>query len=190
MAQLGFYINTEYCTQCKACVVACKDKNDLEVDVNYRRVYEFSEGDYVTRGETIIPNVQTFFVSMACNHCEEPTCIKACPTKAMHKRKEDGVVVVDDKKCIGCKYCMWNCPYGAPQYNKDQGKMTKCDTCIDLREQGEQPACVGSCPMRALDFGPIDELKEKYGNISDIKSLPDSSITKPNIIFGIHKNAK
>ncbi|WP_026073535.1 DMSO/selenate family reductase complex B subunit [Robertmurraya massiliosenegalensis] len=190
MVQLGFYINNEYCTGCKACVVACKDKNDLEVGVNYRRVYEQSEGDYVERDEAFIQNVQSFFTSISCNHCENPKCVENCPTGAMHKREEDGVVLVDHEKCIGCKYCMWNCPYGAPQYNEVIGKMTKCNFCIDLIEVGENPACVGSCPMRALDYGPIEELREKYGDVNNIKGLPDSSITNPSIVIGAHRNAK
>ncbi|MGG0715994.1 DMSO/selenate family reductase complex B subunit [Robertmurraya massiliosenegalensis] len=190
MVQLGFYINNEYCTGCKACVVACKDKNDLEVGVNYRRVYEHSEGDYVERDEAFIQNVQSFFTSISCNHCENPKCVENCPTGAMHKREEDGVVLVDHEKCIGCKYCMWNCPYGAPQYNEVIGKMTKCNFCIDLIEVGENPVCVGSCPMRALDYGPIEELREKYGDVSNIKGLPDASITNPSIVIGAHRNAK
>lgn len=190
MAQLGFYINNDYCTGCKACVVACKDKNDNEVGVNFRRVYEHSEGDYVERDHAVIQNIQTFFTSISCNHCKNPKCVEGCPTGAMYKREEDGVVLVDHDKCVGCKYCVWNCPYGAPQYNEMLGKMTKCDFCIDLISAGENPACVGSCPMRAIEYGPIEELRAKYGNVSDIKGLPNSSITKPNLIITAHRNAK
>ncbi|MEH7352260.1 DMSO/selenate family reductase complex B subunit [Neobacillus drentensis] len=190
MVQLGFFINNEYCNGCKACVIACKDKNDLEVGVNFRRVYENSEGDYVERDEAFIQNIQTFFTSISCNHCENPACVKGCPTGAMHKREEDGVVLVDQNKCVGCKYCIWNCPYGGPQYNEKIGKMTKCDFCIDLIDKGENPACVGACPMRALDYGPIDELRKKYGNVRDIKGLPSSSITEPNIVINANKYAK
>lgn len=190
MTQLGFYINNKYCTNCTACVISCKDKNDLEVGVNFRRVYEYSDGAYIEEKNAIIPNVQTFFTSISCNHCDDPGCVKGCPTGAMYKRDEDGVVLVDHDRCVGCKYCEWNCPYGAPQYNEALGKMTKCDFCIDLLAVGESPACVGSCPMRALEFGPIDELREKYGDIRDIKGLPNSSITNPNIVIGAHKNAK
>jgi len=103
----------------------------------------------------------------------------------MHKRDEDGVVVVDQDRCAGCKYCVWNCPYGAPQYNEETGKMTKCDTCLDLREKGEEPACVTSCIMRAIEFGPIDELRKKHGANANIKGIPSSSITKPNLIIGV-----
>jgi anaerobic dimethyl sulfoxide reductase subunit B (iron-sulfur subunit) len=190
VAQLGFYINNNYCSGCEACVVSCKDKNDLDVGVNYRRVYEYTEGDYVERKDSVIQHIETFFTSISCNHCEHPKCVENCPTQAMHKREEDGVVVIDHEKCVGCKYCMWNCPYGAPQYNETLGKMTKCDFCIDLIAKGEDPVCVGSCPMRALEYGPLEELQKKYGNTKDIKGLPSSSITNPSIVIGAHKAAK
>ncbi|PLR84867.1 DMSO/selenate family reductase complex B subunit [Bacillus sp. V33-4] len=177
MAQMGFYINMAICIGCKTCVVACKDKNDLEVGRNYRRVYDFEEGEY--------PNPAISHLSISCNHCEEPKCVEGCPTGAMYKRAEDGVVLVDHDKCVGCKYCQWNCPYSGPQYNEELGKMTKCDTCIDLREKGEEPACVTSCPMRAIEFGPIEELRKKYGDVNEVKGMPSASITKPNIVLHV-----
>lgn len=175
MEQVGFFIDTTKCIGCKTCVVACKDTNDLEVGRNFRRVYSFESGTF--------PNPVLKHLSISCNHCDEPKCIENCPTTAMYKRKEDGVVVVDHDKCVGCKYCEWNCPYGAPQYSEELGKMTKCDTCLDLRAAGEEPACVTSCPMRAIEFGPIDELRKKHGLNADIAGLPSSSITRPNLII-------
>jgi anaerobic dimethyl sulfoxide reductase subunit B (iron-sulfur subunit) len=174
---MGFYYDMKVCIGCKTCVIACKDKNDLEVGRNFRRVYDFEEGKY--------PKVKVGHLSLSCNHCEEPGCVKGCPTTAMHKRKEDGVVVVDHDKCVGCRYCEWNCPYGAPQFNEEIGKMTKCDTCLDLREKGEEPVCVTSCPMRAIEFGPIEELRAKYGNVNGIKGIPNASLTKPNIVINV-----
>ncbi|WP_210366908.1 DMSO/selenate family reductase complex B subunit [Bacillus sp. REN3] len=189
MSQLGFYLNQEVCTGCKACVVACKDKNDLEVGRNFRRVYSFEAGDYSKNGDAIVQNIQAFFLSISCNHCKDPKCVKGCPTGAMHKRTEDGVVVVDHNRCIGCKYCVWNCPYEAPQYSEKLGKMTKCNMCIDLQEKGEGPACVGACPMRAIEVGPIEELRKKYGTTNQIKGMPKPSITSPNIVITPHRNA-
>lgn len=189
MVQVGFYINTKFCTGCEACVVSCKDAKDLDVGVSFRRVYEHSEGSYGDENHGILQNIQTFFTSISCNHCDEPTCIPNCPTTAIYKREEDGVVLIDHDKCVGCRYCEWNCPYGAPQYDEVLGKMTKCDTCIDLREAGEEPACVAACPMRAIEFGPIEELREKYGDTADIKGLPSSKISKPNLVINQHKHA-
>ncbi|EAR4674257.1 DMSO/selenate family reductase complex B subunit [Escherichia coli O5:H32] len=176
MEQVGFYFNAAACIGCKTCVIACKDKNDLEVGRNFRRVYDFEEGTF--------PKPRRWHLSIACNHCDSPSCVSHCPTKAMHKREEDGVVVVDHTLCVGCRYCTWACPYEAPQFDEASGMMTKCDTCLNLRAKGENPACVDACPMRALDFGPISELRKKYGNNADIAGLPDSSLTRPNLIVG------
>jgi anaerobic dimethyl sulfoxide reductase subunit B (iron-sulfur subunit) len=177
MEQVGFYIDVKKCIGCKTCTVACKDTNDLEVGRNFRRVYDFEEG--------VFPKVNMFHLSISCNHCDEPGCVQGCPTGAMYKRTKDGVVVVDHDKCVGCRYCEWNCPYGAPQYSEKLGMMTKCDTCLTLRENGENPACVDSCPLRAIEFGLIDDLRKKYGKNSDIKGLPSSNITHPNLVIGV-----
>src|SRR5690554_4063714 len=178
MSQMGFYINVAECIGCKTCTVACKDKSDLEVGRNFRRVYSFEEGSF--------PKPIMWHVSVSCNHCENPACVDGCPTGALHKTDDEGIVLINQDVCAGCQYCEWNCPYGAPQYNEEAGRMTKCDTCIDLREQGEDPVCVSSCIMRAIEFGPIDELRAKYGDNADIKGLPSSSITNPNLVIDLN----
>ena len=94
------------------------------------------------------------------------------------------MVLVDHDKCVGCRYCTWACPYEAPQFDPASGMRTKCDTCLDLREQGGNPMCVDSCPMRAIEFGLISELRKKYGTNADIGGLPNSSIPRPNLVVG------
>ena len=160
----------------------------MPVGILWRRVYEISGGDWTKRGNAWIQNVVAYNISMSCNHCEDPICVKNCPTTALHKRK-DGIVLIDESKCIGCKYCEWNCPYDAPQYSADQGVMTKCNLCYDFIEEGKNPACVDACPMRALDFGELKELQKKYGNVNEIHPLPSGSITKPAIVITPHKNS-
>jgi len=177
MAQMGFYFNVAECVGCKTCTIACKDKNDLEVGRNFRRVYDYIEGTY--------PKPTIYHVSLSCNHCSSATCLKGCPTGALYKTSEEGIVLIDHDKCVGCRYCEWNCPYGAPQYSEELGKMTKCDTCIDLRKNGEDPVCVSSCIMRAIEFGPIDELRAKYGSNANIKGIPNSAITSPNLVLTV-----
>ncbi len=190
MTQYGFYIDQSRCTGCNACMIACKDKNDNPEGIQFRRIYTFENGDFGSlKDGSFVNNVTSFNLSISCNHCDDPGCVKGCPTGAMTKRKEDGTVFVDHDKCVGCKYCEWNCPYGAPQYNEELGKMTKCDGCFDLRQAGEEPACVGACIMRAIEFGPIDELRKKHGNNADLNVLPSSSITHPNIVINPHKGA-
>lgn len=190
MSQLGFYIDQSLCNGCNACAVSCKDKNDNPAGINFRRIYTFEDGKFTKdKDGAWINNVISYNVSLSCNHCDEPGCVNGCPTGAMYKRSEDGVVLVDQNKCVGCRYCEWNCPYGAPQYNDKKGVMSKCDTCIDLREQGEDPVCVATCIMRAIEFGPIEELRSKYGNNAEIKGIPSSSATKPNIVINPHRDA-
>lgn len=129
-------------------------------------------------------------MSIACNHCDEPTCVAGCPTGAMHKREEDGLVLVDDSVCVGCRYCEMRCPYGAPQFDTQAKVMRKCDGCLDRLEKNLPPICVESCPQRALDFGPIDELRAKYGSENEIAPLPAASFTHPNLIIKPHPLAR
>lgn len=175
MGQKGFYYDSVVCTGCKACQIACKDKNDLKVGELFRKVYDFEGGTH--------PNVWGYSFSLGCSHCENPKCAENCPTGAIYKRKEDGLVVQDREKCIGCKMCLWSCPYGRPQYLEEQGKSGKCDGCADLIDQGQNPACVDSCPMRAIEFGEIEELRQKYGKNADLNGLPSSNTTKPNMVI-------
>jgi anaerobic dimethyl sulfoxide reductase subunit B (iron-sulfur subunit) len=189
--QLGFYLDQGDCTGCKACQIACKDKNDLPVGISWRRVAEYSGGGWSQDKSlgTFKPNVFTYYTSVACNHCEDPICIRVCPTQAMSKGK-NGIVAVDASACIGCRYCEWACPYGAPQFNADKGVMSKCDFCQDFLAEGREPACVAACPSRVLDFGEIDDLRKKHGDTADIEPLPDSSITRPNLVITPHKDAQ
>jgi anaerobic dimethyl sulfoxide reductase subunit B (iron-sulfur subunit) len=186
--QLAFYYDQSACTGCKACQIACKDDNDLEANVLWRRVVEVTGGDWIQQGPTWVQNIFTYYLSVACNHCEKPICEEVCPTKAISKR-DDGIVLIDQDKCIGCRYCEWACPYGAPQYQSDKGKMSKCDFCYDYIDQELPPACVAACPMRALDFGELSELQAKYGTVDDIYPMPDPSLTKPAMIITPHKSA-
>lgn len=188
--QLAFYVNQANCTGCKACQVACKDKHDLPVGVTWRRVAEYSGGSWSEGDDgTFEPNVFTYYTSIACNHCADPICVEVCPSTAMHKG-ENGIVSVDPDICVGCRYCEWACPYSAPQFNADQGVMTKCDFCSDYIAEDRTPACVEACPSRVLDFGEADELRERYGDEAAIEPLPDPSITAPNLVITPHPHAQ
>jgi len=187
--KLGFYFDQSVCTGCKACQVACKDKHDLPEGVTWRRVVEYTGGSWQQDGDTMTPNVFSYYTSIACNHCEDPICVSVCPTTAMHITDE-GTVDVNPDICVGCRYCEWACPYSAPQYDPERGYMTKCDLCSDYRAEDMNPACVDACPSRALDWGPIDELRAKYGNEDAIEPLPDPSITRPNLVITPHRDAQ
>lgn len=187
--QLGFYFDQSKCNGCKACQIACKDKHDTPIGVNWRRVVEYTGGSWQQDGDTFTPNVFSYYTSISCNHCKTPICVQVCPTTAMHQG-EDGVVTVDPGKCVGCRYCEWACPYSAPQFNAELGHMTKCDLCADYRATGQNPACVDACPSRALDWGPIEELREKYGDTQAVAPLPDPSITNPRLVITPHRDAE
>ena len=188
--RLGFYFDQSVCTGCKACQIACKDKHDTPLGVNWRRVVEYSGGTWQTTGDTSSPQVFAYYTSIACNHCENPVCVQVCPTTAM-TRRDDGTVFVDGDKCVGCRYCSWACPYSAPQFNAEEGHMTKCDLCKDYRDTGQAPACVAACPSRALDWGPLAELEAKYPNgVTSMAPLPDPSITTPNLWIQPHRDAQ
>jgi anaerobic dimethyl sulfoxide reductase subunit B (iron-sulfur subunit) len=191
--QLAFYFDASACTGCKACAVACKDRSSLPVGTNWRKVFDYGGGGWIPDPESplnMIPNnVFVYSTSTACMHCEKPLCMDVCPAKAITKNA-DGVVLINTDLCLGCRYCEWACPYGAPQFNEEQGYMTKCDFCLDLQAQGEDPTCVASCPMRALDYGELDELRQKYGSVSAIEPLPSAEITNPSIVITPHKHAQ
>ena len=190
MKQYGFYVDSSKCTGCKTCQISCKDEKDLDVGPKYRRVYEYGGGNWLKLGDTWKSNVFSYYLSISCNHCSAPTCVEGCPTGAMHKREEDGLVVVDQSICIGCRTCEMRCPYGAPQFDFQKKLMSKCDGCYERVSQGLMPICVDSCPQRALDFGEMNTLREKYGNGDQVAPLPDPFLTFPNLIVKAHADAR
>ena len=185
----AFYVNLNACTGCKACQVACKDKWNLPVGRTWRRVAEYTGGAWIQENGTFQQNVFAYYVSVACNHCENPACIEACPAQAIMKRP-DGIVVINQQDCIGCRYCEWACPYGAPQFDAEIGKMSKCNFCYDAIDAGESPACVGACPVRALDYGELSDLQAKYGTVRAVEPLPDHTITMPSVVLTPHKDSQ
>ena len=188
-ANYGFFFDQALCTGCKACQIACIDKHDLPLGVMWRRVAEYSGGSWQVSGNTVTPHIFAYYTSVACNHCENAVCVEVCPTTAMSKR-DDGTVWVDETKCVGCRYCEWACPYAAPVLNPETGHMTKCDLCHDYRSEGQSPACVASCPSRALDWGPIADLRAAHGDEAGIAPLPDPRITTPHLVVAPHKDAQ
>ncbi len=187
--QMAFYVDLRACIGCKACQIACKDKNDLGPDRVFRRVVEVTGGEWVQRGDAWATTAFAYYLPTACMHCEAAPCVTVCPTTAMQKR-DDGVVLVDQTKCIGCRYCEWACPYGAPQFNEAKGVMTKCTFCEDLLAQGQNPACVDACVMRAIKFGELADLRAKYGNFMDMEPLPASWMTNPSVVITPHKHSQ
>ncbi|MBA7674662.1 Anaerobic dimethyl sulfoxide reductase chain B [subsurface metagenome] len=181
LSQLGFFFDQTRCTGCYACVVACKDWHDVPPGpASWLRVSTIIRGKY--------PNPFLAFRVNFCYHCVNAPCVAACPAGAISKRGEDGIVVVDRDKCVGqdeCGHpCSLECPYNAPQFGaEDNPKMQKCDFCLEEWVQGKQPICVRSCTMRALDAGPIEELRAKYGDVREAEGFPYYEESGPAIIF-------
>ena len=187
--QLAFYFEQKHCSGCSTCQIACKDKNNLPAGQLYRTVREVAGGGYRQEGAVITHNVYAFWLSVSCNHCENPVCREHCPAGAIVKLPESGIVYIDRDKCIGCQACVRCCPYHAPQFDGETRKAGKCDFCRDLLAEGKPPACVASCPMRALAFGPLAELREKYGQVASTPGLPAAELTKPALVIAPHRDA-
>jgi DMSO reductase iron-sulfur subunit len=194
----AFTFDASACTGCKACQIACKDKNNLPVGVLWRRVYEVTGGAWTGVGarssrpgagepspySAWTTNVFAYHLSIACNHCVHPKCAGVCPVDAYVVR-EDGIVYIDESKCMGCGYCSWACPYAAPQYDPDQRHMTKCNFCFDNLDAGLPPACVAACPMRVLNFASVDDgLQTVDGGQGTVNAQPSQTHDLNSSIHG------
>jgi DMSO reductase iron-sulfur subunit len=174
--QHGFYFNADNCIACHACESACSEKNNLPPHLAFRAV------GYVEGGTW--PHYQRLNISMACNHCDNPVCLKGCPTRAYTKFAEYGAVLQDPDICFGCGYCTWVCPYNAPQLDTNAGHVSKCNMCVDRLEAGLKPACAAACLAGALDFGIIETTPENRAQRETrIPGFPTPDITHPNIRF-------
>ncbi len=174
--QHSFFFNADNCIGCHACEAACSEKNENPAHIAFRSV------GYVEGGS--FPDFQRMNISMACNHCDDPVCLKGCPTKAYTKHAEYGAVLQDPDTCFGCGYCTWVCPYNAPQLDPIEGQVSKCNMCVDRLEVGLKPSCVSACVGNALDFGVVETVPENREQAKvSIPGFPDPDITQPNIRF-------
>jgi len=174
--QHGFFFTADNCIGCHACEAACSEKNENPAHLAFRSVGYVEGGSY--------PDYKRMNISMACNHCDDPVCLKGCPTRAYTKHAEYGAVLQDPETCFGCGYCTWVCPYNAPQLDPVKGRVSKCNMCVDRLEVGLKPACVSACVGNALDFGVIENTPEKREQCkTSIPGFPDPEITHPNIRF-------
>lgn len=212
MGQRGWLIDLGKCIGCESCTVACKAEwntaplesplefkdgcaGDLADDpdfagclaqpkhLSYRWVIFQEGGQY--------PNPTRLFITSACNHCDKPSCMAACPLtnekdptnprNVITKRASDGVVLINQETCIGCRYCMWACPYGAPQFNEATRKVEKCTFCVHRLDAGLQPACVTTCVGRALYMVEDFDLVESGQNAPP--GFANPRLTTPAVQF-------
>ena len=207
MPQLGWLIDLDKCTGCDSCSIACKSENNtrplsspmpfkkgrgvLPDHVSYRWVVKKESGVY--------PLPTLTFVTSACNHCEHPACYEACPVSdhdpsdvelkkglfnpgnAIFKRAEDGIVLINQDVCIGCKNCTQSCPYGAPQFNSQTEKVEKCTFCVHRLEAGFLPACVTTCVGNALHL--VEDFKVDESGENKPDGFANPALTVPSVKF-------
>jgi sulfite dehydrogenase (quinone) subunit SoeB len=196
--KIGLVIDLDTCVGCHACVVSCKEWNAFGqsgpltefspygvepsgVWLNRVHTFELGEGE----------DGRTVYFPKNCFHCEQPDCVTVCPTGASYKRADDGIVLVDPELCIGCKLCSWACPYGAREFNEDDGVMKKCTLCVDriydqnLPESERVPACVAACPTSARHFGdfadsnsPVSKLVAARGGVDAMPEMGYRPVSK------------
>ena len=147
--QYRFHFDMTKCIGCRSCEVACNEQNGNPAEINWRRVGEVEGGTY--------PDTLRHYLSMGCNHCLDADCVKGCPVDAYTKDPLTGIVLHSADACIGCQYCVWNCPYSVPQFNPERGIVGKCDMCQGRLAEGLEPACVNACPEGAIEIEIVNK---------------------------------
>ncbi len=204
----SFLVDSSKCIGCNTCAMACKNQNHTASDIAWRSVHfvgesypesannrlpygaagngEFSSYEFASRGDYFYR--ERAFVSLACNHCEDPACAKICPAGAYEKRA-DGIVVHNQEACIGCKGCVNSCPFEAPKFNAELQKAEKCSMCYERQDDGKEPACVQSCPVEALKLVDLDKGEVGVKNPQGVKFAVDTEY-KPTTRFVLPKKPK
>lgn len=201
----GMLIDTKRCIGCHSCSVACKLENNLP-DKNWWNRTLTVGGDDMDTPEGVFPNVKMGFITLACQHCENPACVKVCPVGATWKDETTGIVMQDYSKCLGCRYCMVACPYTGvrefnwedPQYSTgfavgsidapihQKSTVEKCTFCAHRVAKGLEPACIGVCPGRARHFGDLNDPDSEVSQLLNKRShfrLLEEKGTEPSVYF-------
>jgi len=175
--QYAFEVDLDACSGCKACVAACHSLNGLDEDEIWRNV------GLLVGGTEERPFVQ--HVTTACHHCLDPACLEGCPVLAYEKDADTGIVRHLDDQCIGCQYCIFMCPYDVPRYNPAKGIVRKCDMCHDRLAVGEAPACVQSCPSRAIRIRTVNiqQVVDESEANQFLPTAPEPGITLPTTVY-------
>lgn len=178
MTRYAMVMDTRRCIGCHSCTVACRTWNDLPIDMIYNPVVlDGPVGSF--------PNVHMNYMPLICMHCDNPPCVGACPTGASHQ-DEDGIVWVENEKCIGCKACIQACPYNARHVNHDLGVAAKCNFCADRVREGQEPHCVKTCHQRARVFGDLDDptsdVSRLVNSVNTVRLLEELE-TEPQVFY-------
>jgi Fe-S-cluster-containing dehydrogenase component len=173
MSRRGFLLDLHRCVGCGACVLACRIENGRTDSAAWRRVLPLN----LRRR----PAGPTYFLSVACHHCEAPACLKGCPSGA-YEQRPDGIVVHHEEECLGCRYCEMTCPFGTPQYDGAKGVVSKCHLCTHRLDAGRPPACVAACPTEALQFVAAAEAPAG-GAVAVVPGFADPAGCRPGLWF-------
>ncbi len=199
MARYGMVIDLDRCVGCQACTIACKAENGTPRDVFFCKVLTEEVGEF--------PKTKNLFLPVLCNHCDNPPCVPVCPTGATYVRN-DGIVLMDNRKCVGCSACVVACPYTQrfliaddmltgyydelTPYEKqmytsfEPGTVAKCTLCSHRVDEGRRPACVETCPTAARIFGDYDDPGSEVSKLLQVRSsfelLPEHN-TKPRVRY-------
>ncbi len=177
MPRYGMVIDLTKCVGCNSCTVACQSQNGLDNDERWIKLKVIQQGRY--------PTVVEECLTVQCMHCDDPPCVQVCPTKANYKHR-DGFVLVDQTRCVGCKYCVVACPYQARVFNERLGVTGKCIFCKPRVEKGVQPACVAACPTGARVFGDLSSPQTSISKLIVRKKASRLLLelnTAPNIYY-------
>ncbi len=187
-------MDLDFCVGCRGCEVACRQEHDLKPRIGEVVNLKTERIPYWTKVATvgpigIFPDVDMFYFPKMCNHCTDAPCVTACPTNSMSKR-DDGIVFIDDRRCVSCLKCLDSCPFQAIFYDKDEDSVSKCNLCLHLIDNDLEPACVSSCMTRCRIFGDLNDpqsppsliLKDKKDSLMPL-SIPRDSTAKPNVFY-------
>ena len=207
MTRYGMVIDTKKCIGCHVCAMACKTENNLPNDVWWNRIFTDNGGEmgFDMVGGSYPDNLQFGYIPVACQHCDNPACVKVCPVGATYKDPETGVVRQDYDKCIGCRMCMAACPYNARTFNwnepvratgasygdarvpeRGRGVMEKCTLCKERTDEGDEPMCVRCCPADARIFGDLDDPDSAVSRLRRGQSaevLLEEKGTRPQVFY-------
>ena len=187
MTQYTIVTDLNRCVSCLNCMVACKEANDVPIGNFWIKILRVGPNPKFEGAE--YPDVEMYYLPVQCQHCENPECVKVCPTEASHIAA-DGTVQIDKSKCIGCQFCVMACPYGVRYLNKEQGVVEKCTRCYQKTQEGELPACVVSCGGRARWFGDMDKGWDDFRGSLDANGEPlrltDEDYIKPFTDADVH----
>ncbi|MDQ3772836.1 MAG: formate dehydrogenase subunit beta [Actinomycetota bacterium] len=191
-------VDIDLCIGCKACEVACKEWNDLEVEETHNfggyqshedltastwDLMRFNEVDLDDGG------LAWLIRKDSCLHCEEPGCLLACPAPGAIVQYENGIVDFDQDKCIGCQYCVAGCPFDIPRFDSETKKVYKCTMCVERISNGMEPACVKACPTGSIRFGTKEDMlhygEEKVGKLKE-RGFDDALLYDPEGVGGLH----